>query len=58
MTVCKKAGLLDIRQLKAFVAKLPRGHPLRELLLLERDWLTASEFLAKAETWMTLVKVT
>jgi len=47
---------VNIRSLKAFVVQLPKNHPLRNVLLLERDTLTASEFIAKLETWQALLK--
>ena len=49
---------VNIRLLKAFAVQLPRNHPLRNVLLLERDVLTVSEFMAKMETWQALLKTT
>ncbi len=47
--------LLSIRPLKEFArARLPANHPLREVILAERDFLTPVEFLAKAEIWQVL----
>ena len=48
---------VDIRQLKKFASKFPRDCPLREVLLLERDWLTVDEFLPKLETWLNLLRM-
>jgi len=47
---------VNIRSLKAFAVQLPKKHPLKNVLLLERDVLTASEFTAKMETWQALLK--
>ena len=46
---------VNTRLLKAFAVQLPKTHPLRNVLLLERDVLTASEFVAKMETWQALL---
>ncbi len=47
---------LSIRGLKDFVlARVPEGHPLREVILAEKDRLTPSEFLAKMEVWVVLL---
>jgi hypothetical protein len=46
---------VDIRPLKDFaLVRLPEDHPLRTVLLAERDLLTPREFLAKMETWVIL----
>ena len=47
---------VNIRLLKTFAVQLPKSHPLRNVLLQERDTLTASEFTAKLETWQALLK--
>jgi len=48
---------INIRKLKDFVfTELPRSWALREIILSERDELDASEFVAKAEIWLTLAK--
>ncbi len=47
---------LSIRRLKEFVlAELPEDHPLRAVILAERDILTPEEFLAKMEVWAVLL---
>jgi hypothetical protein len=46
---------VDIRPLKDFaLVMLPEDHPLRTVLLAERDLLNPREFLAKMETWVIL----
>jgi len=48
---------INIRRLKDFVfTELSRSWILREIILSERDELDASEFVAKAEIWLKLVK--
>lgn len=47
--------MVSIRLLKAFAVQLPKNHPLKNVLLQERDTLTASEFIAKMETWQALL---
>lgn len=45
-----------IRPLKEWVlARFPEDHPLREVILAEKDVLTAAEFLAKMEVWTVLL---
>ena len=47
---------VSIRRVKEnFLPKLPEGHPLREVLLQERDILTVEELIAKLETWQLLL---
>ncbi len=47
---------LSIRSLKEFVtARLPEDHPLRAVIVAERDALTPAEFLAKMEVWAVLL---
>jgi hypothetical protein len=47
---------LSIRGLKDLVlAEFPENHPLREVILAEKDRLTPSEFLAKIEVWVVLL---
>jgi hypothetical protein len=49
---------IDIRTLKGFaVRRLPRGSALRELLLIENDRLTVTEFLDKLDVWLKLLKM-
>jgi hypothetical protein len=48
---------INIQPLKTLVLeKFPPNHPLRFVLLAERDVLEAREFLAKLETWLNLLK--
>ena len=48
---------VSIRSLKEdFVPRLPADHSLREVLLNERDLLTKEELVAKAETWLLLLR--
>ena len=47
---------VSIRPLKDLVlARFPEGHPLREVILAERDALSPNEFVAKLETWAFLL---
>jgi hypothetical protein len=47
---------LSIRSLKDFViARFPEDHPLRAVILAERDVLTPAEFLAKMVVWTVLL---
>jgi len=51
------ARRVDIRSLRKLAEeRLPRGSPLRELLLTERDELEAREFLAKLDVWLRLLR--
>jgi len=50
-----KTSGIDIRRLKIFAQKNLSG-PLREVLLVEHNELTAVEFLAKMEIWLTLLR--
>lgn len=50
--------VVSIRSLKAFALKMPKSHSLRHVLMLERDILTIEEFIAKMETWLTLLEAT
>ena len=46
---------VSIRGLKDLViARFPEGHPLRDVILAERDTLTRGELIAKLETWLVL----
>jgi hypothetical protein len=48
--------VLSIRGLKEFVmARFPEEHPLRAVILAERDLLTPAELLAKMEVWSVLL---
>ena len=48
---------VNIRKLKALVAEqFPKDSPLR-IILAERDVLANSEFVAKIETWMNLLRL-
>ena len=47
--------VVSIRSLKDLVLeRFPEGHPLREVILAERDILTREELIAKLETWLVL----
>lgn len=47
---------LSIRDLKDLVlARFPEDHPLRAVILAEKDVLTPVEFLAKMEVWVVLL---
>ncbi len=49
--------LLPVRTLKELVlSRFPEGHPLRDVILAEKDHLTPQEFLAKMEVWGVLLK--
>ena len=50
------AADIGIRPLKELVlSAFPEDHPLREVILAERDALSPSEFLAKLEVWTILL---
>ena len=50
--------MIDIRRLKRFASgDLPINSQLRNVLLSEKDTLTANDFLAKMGTWMTLLNL-
>jgi hypothetical protein len=47
---------LSIRDLKDLVlARFPEDHPLRAVILAEKDVLTPAELLAKMEVWAVLL---
>ncbi len=47
---------VSTRRLKEFVLnRFAEDHPLRQVILAERDSLTVAEFLAKLETWLVLL---
>ena len=49
--------MVDIREIKEAAARvLPPGETVRDLILGEEDVLTRSEYLAKAETWVRLIR--
>ncbi len=49
--------LLPVGSLKELVlSRFPEGHPLREVILAEKDHLTPQEFLAKMEVWGVLLR--
>lgn len=52
----KTSGLnVDVRSLKLWVsANLPYGSHLREVLLVEEDFLPTEEFLVKIKAWLKL----
>ena len=47
---------VSTRRLKEFILnRFADDHPLRQVILAERDSLTIAEFLAKLETWLVLL---
>ena len=48
--------VIDIRPLKVLVAELPKGIPIKDLVLAENDFLTDSEFLAKMKCWLIMLR--
>jgi hypothetical protein len=49
---------VDIRSLKEFArTELPRRSALREVILGDRDELTAEEFLVKIDVWLKLARM-
>ncbi|AGK61293.1 hypothetical protein Asulf_01300 [Archaeoglobus sulfaticallidus PM70-1] len=48
---------LDVRPLKKFALKLPEGFALKEVLLMERDEITAEEAIIKVEIWTRLLEM-
>lgn len=49
---------LDIRRLKRWVLKhLEPGSKLREVILLEEDYLIPEEYLAKLDVWLKLYNI-
>jgi|GEM_PF-3799093 len=49
---------VDIKPLKSLILKrFPPNHPLRFVLLAERDVLETGDFLAKLETWLNILRV-
>jgi hypothetical protein len=52
----KTHRLVSTEGLKQLVlARFPEDHPLREVILAERDVLTSEEFLAKMSVWIVLL---
>ncbi len=48
--------LVSTEGLKQMVlARFPEDHPLRQVILAERDVLTSEEFLAKMPVWLVLL---
>ena len=48
---------IDVRRIKQFAAReMPKGCPLREILLMEHDVLGVEEFLFKLEIWLKLLE--
>jgi hypothetical protein len=44
-----------MRKLKELtLTEIPKGHPLRDVLLAEKDHLPVDEYLAKMEVWLFL----
>lgn len=51
-----QTAALSIRPLKDLVlSEFPEDHPLREVILAEKDFLEAAEFLSKMEVWSVLL---
>jgi len=51
----KTEKMVNMRSLKSFaLAEIPKGHPLREVLLAEKDEISVSLFLARLPIWMQL----
>ena len=46
-----------LEQLKRFALGLPPSSTLRSILLAEKDYLRADEFLAKMDTWLRLARL-
>ena len=51
---CKNFGLVNIKSLKVFAAKLSES-VLKDLLLIEKDVLDTNEFLVKVDVWLKLI---
>lgn len=55
-TLTSSRETVSIRSLKDLVlSQFPGNHPLREVILAERDVLTPFEFLAKMDVWFVLL---
>ena len=49
--------LLSMRKLKDLaLTDIPKDHPLRDVFLAEKEYITVEEFLIKLETWLTLME--
>lgn len=48
---------VDITSLKRLVLEFPQGWALRNAVLAERNVLKTYEFVAKMETWMSLLRM-
>lgn len=56
MRVARGSHPISMDGIKAFVSShFPPGHPLREVILAEKENLEPEEFLAKMETWLILL---
>ncbi len=56
MTSARIRGrVLPTVRLKAVASKLPKEHPLRQVLMVEADEMEQEEFLAKLRTWLRLL---
>ncbi len=49
--------IIDVRSLKNLVFRLPSGHPLRIVLMLEDNWLSPDRFLVKVGMWLKLLEL-
>jgi hypothetical protein len=46
---------LPTARLKNIASRLPKEHPLRQVLMVEVDQIEQEEFLAKLRTWLRLL---
>lgn len=52
----QQLGIIPTRAIKSFVlSRLPPDHPLRQVILAEKENLTREEFVAKMEVWLILL---
>ena len=53
----RNGRMLPMRKLKELaLTEIPKGHPLRDVLLDEKDYLTVDEYLTKMEVWLMLIE--
>ena len=51
----RNGPMLPMRKLKELaLTVIPKEHPLRDVILAEKDFLTVDEYLAKMEVWLFL----
>ena len=53
--ICRAVNISGLK--RCATERLPSNSPLRGVLLLERDQLTAKDFLAKMDVWMRLLNI-